>query len=337
MRGFFIKLVIGVVGLIILWKFGSIDLAVLARAADQPALLAAAFLCLLVTVPIAAFRWWLLLRGLQFKFGFSWTLSTTFISLFFHTFLPGAHGGDLVRLAMAYRATGEGLNRLTFSVITDRLSGLLALLLLGLGTLPVLPGNYANRLAWIAAVAMVALAAGIVIAVSTGDLFARLFAKLPAPVGPLLAHILRELLGALRAYLAQPVLLAAAIVISVVQYALALAALYVLGHAMRFEGLSWSGYVIAGAWSLVANSLPVTPGGIGVGEAAFAHVASILTVASSQDASFGTVFLAMRVLTLILGMIAIVPWLTHRTDLRRGLAEVKANEEADKRIVPAPR
>ena len=45
----------------------------------------------------------------------------------------------------------------------------------------------------------------------------------------------------------------------------------------------------------------------------------------------------MRVLTLILGMIAVVPWLTHRNDLRRGLAAVKAREEADKRIVPTPR
>ena len=267
MRGFLVKLVIGVVGLIILWKFGSIDFAVLARAADHPGLLAIAFLCLLATVPIAAFRWWLLLRGLRFEAGFSWTLSTTFISLFFHTFLPGAHGGDLVRVAMAYRATGEGLNRLTFSVITDRLTGLIALLLLGLGTLPVLPGNYANRLAWIAAIAIGVLAAAIVIAVSTGDLFASMFAKLPDPVGPVLAHIVRELVGALRAYLAQPLLLAVAIVISVAQYTLVLAALGVLGRAMRFEGLSWSAYVIAGAWSLVANSLPVTPGGIGVGEA----------------------------------------------------------------------
>ena len=153
---------------------------------------------------------------------------------------------------------------------------LIALLLLGLGTLAVLPGNYANRLAWIAAIAIGVLAAAIVIAVSTGDLFASMFAKLPDPVGPVLAHIVRELVGALRAYLAQPLLLAVAIVISVAQYRLVLAALGVLGRAMRFEGLSWSAYVIAGAWSLVANSLPVTPAA-SVSARPLAHVASILT------------------------------------------------------------
>lgn len=335
MRGFLIKLGVGVAGLFILLEFGSIDLAVLMRAADRPGLLVFAFLCMLATVPIAALRWWILLRGLQFTARFSWTLNTTFISLFFHTFLPGAHGGDLVRLAMAYRAIDKNLNRLTFSVITDRLTGLFALLLLGLAMLPALPGNYASRLEWIAALAVVAGVAAIASTLALGGVLTRIVAKLPAPVGPMLAHILRELIGALKAYLAQPGLLTVATVISITQYSLVLLALFVLGNAMRFEGLSWSGYVVAGAWSLVANALPITPGGIGVGEAAFAHVASLLAASPSEGTGYGTIFLALRVLTVALGIIAVLPWMLYRTDLRRGLAAIKATETDDKRVLPA--
>ena len=80
MRSFLIKLFIGIVGLIILWKFGSIDLAVLSGAADRPDLLVIAFLCLLATVPLAAFRWWMLLRGLQFRPSFTW--ATACLSVF---------------------------------------------------------------------------------------------------------------------------------------------------------------------------------------------------------------------------------------------------------------
>jgi uncharacterized protein (TIRG00374 family) len=335
MRGFLIKLAVGVAGLIILLNYGSIDLAVLMKSEDRPGLLMLAFLCMLSTVPIAAFRWWLLLRGLQFSSSFSWAFNTTFISLFFHTFLPGAHGGDLVRLAMAYRAIGNNLNRLTFSVVVDRISGLFALLLLGLATLPALPGNFASRLEWIAVVVFVIGAGGVAFILALGGVLTRTVARLPAPVGPTLAHVLAELIEALKAYLAQPGLLIGAVVISVVQYSLVLVALFVLGNAMGFGGLSISGYVIAGAWSLVANSLPITPGGIGVGEAAFAHTAAMLAIPPSAGAGYGTIFLAMRVLTVALGIIAVLPWLLYRTDLRQGLTTLKAGKSSAKSAVPA--
>ena len=342
MRRFFIKLAVGVAklmvgiaGLVILVKLGSIDLAVLMKAAERPGLLVIAFSCLLATVPIAAIRWWVLLRGLKFSFTLRWTLNTTFLSLFFHTFLPGAYGGDLVRLAMAYRAAGSRLNHLTFSVVIDRLTGLAALLILGVVMLPALPAAYATRFEWIAAIVVAAGITALVLALSSGGLLARLVERLPAPVGPTLGHIVRDMVDAIRAYLAQPKLLCSAIAISLVQYGLVLGALIILGHAMRFEGLSWSGYVIAGIWSLIANALPITPGGIGVGEAAFAHAALILAAASSSDgAGFGTVFLAMRVLVIGISIAGLLPWVLHRIDLRKGMAAMKTANASDRRVVP---
>src|SRR3954469_17917261 len=151
MRGFLIKLVIGIAGLVLLVEYGSIDLGILVKAADRPGLLALAFLCILATVPIAGWRWWLLLRGLKFELSLPWAINATFISVFFHTFLPGAYGGDLVRLALAYRSVGNGLSQLTFSVLVDRLAGLVSLLILGLLTVATLPPFYASRFGWIVA------------------------------------------------------------------------------------------------------------------------------------------------------------------------------------------
>ena len=328
------KFMVGIVALAILVQFGSIDLTVLMKAADRPGFLVIAFLCLLATVPIAALRWWMLLRGLQFSFTLPWAMNTTFVSIFFHTFLPGAYGGDLVRLAMAYRAAGSGLNRLTFSVVIDRLTGLIALLILGLAMLPALPAAYATRFEWVAAIAVATSIAGLVLALRSGDLVARLVERLPAPVGPALASIVREVVAAIRAYLAQPGLLCFVIAISLVQYMLVLGALIVLGKAMQFDGLSLPGYVIAGVWSLVANALPITPGGIGVGEAAFAHVAGALATSSSAGSGFGTVFLAMRILSISIGMVGLLPWIFRRMDLRRGLAAMKTAGTSDKRVAP---
>jgi uncharacterized protein (TIRG00374 family) len=332
MRGFLIKLGIGVVGLLILLHFGSIDLGVLGKAVHRPDVLLLAFLCLLTTIPIAAWRWWMLLRGLQFKVAFAWTHNITFISLFFHTFLPGAHGGDLVRVAMAYRASGGEFSRVTFSVVVDRLTGLAALLLLGLTTLPLLPSAYSHRLIWVAVIAVAACAAGVFLGLQFSATVVRLVERLPVPVGPTAAAIIGEFAVALQAYAAQPLLIVAAVLISIVQYVLVLAALMLLGNSMDFGGLSLSGYVIAGAWSLVANGLPITPGGIGVGEAAFGQVAAALA-SHGSGAGFGTIFLAMRMLTIVLGMIAIVPWLMYRNDVKAGLALVRSTDEREKPAV----
>jgi uncharacterized membrane protein YbhN (UPF0104 family) len=124
-----------------------------------------------------------------------------------------------------------------------------------------------------------------------------------------------------------------ALAVSVAQYLLILLALLLLGHAMGFTQLTWLGYGIAGVWATIANSLPLTPGGIGVGEAAFAHVATVLTHPTG-DTGYGTVFLAMRVLTVIIGIFGMLPWLLNRMDLRSGMDAIKS-EPSERRSLPA--
>jgi glycosyltransferase 2 family protein len=304
------------------------------RAAHQPHLLALAFLCLLVTIPLAALRWWTLLKGLHVVASFRWTLNVTSISLFFHTFLPGAYGGDLVRLGMARRATGASINRLAFSVLVDRLSGLAALLLLGIIMVPSLPDAYASRLELVGAVALGAGIAGLALTLASGEWLADMISRLPAPVGPRLAHVVRELVVALRAYVARPAMLGGAFALSLVQYALVLAALMVLGRAMGIEGLTPSAYVVAGIWSLVANALPITPGGLGVGEATFAHVAQRFASPSALGEAFGTVFLAMRVLSVVIGVVGVLPFLFYRKDVQQGIASTATGKGSENEYLP---
>jgi glycosyltransferase 2 family protein len=316
-RGYAIKLVIGIAGLIVLERIGFIDLNTLIGAAQRPLLLAVAFLCLLATVPLAAWRWSILLNGLNFK------LKTTFISMFAHTFLPGAYGGDFVRLAVAYRATGSGLNRLAFSIFLDRLTGLAALLVLGLAVLPVLPVDYADRFTWVLGVALAVGFSAVSIALLAGDRLERLLRRLPKPVGPMAAHVVSELVGALRAYASRPAVVGRALILSLVQYVFVLGSLVVLGDAMRLEGLSLAGYVVAGVWSLVANALPITPGGLGVGEAVFAKIATELAT-SSLSQSFGSVFLAMRVLSIVISVIGILPFSLNRGVILEDIGSLRA-------------
>lgn len=92
---------------------------------------------LLVAVAVAgletfagALRWRVFLGVVGIKIGFWDSVRLFYLGLFFNTFLPGSVGGDAVK-ALALIGRGEPKTAALFSVILDRLSGLIALLITG--------------------------------------------------------------------------------------------------------------------------------------------------------------------------------------------------------------
>lgn len=319
-----IGLGLGTLGL--LMYVGLLDPRVLGRTLGRVDLLALATLLLALTMPLAAFRWWLLLKALGFPMGYGWSLRTTFTSQFYSTVLPGAYGGDVIRASLAYRAAGSRLSRLTSSILVDRLSGFLGLLILGFSVVPLLPGRYRDAAYPVFALTFGVLLGAVVVGLIVGERVAAVLARVPK-LGSRLAHVVREILGAVRGYFNRWPVLAASIGISVVQFVLAVAAVTLLGWAMNFHALSPSSYAVASVWSILANALPVTPGGLGVGEAAFAKAATILESAHS-GASYATVFLAHRMLgILIVAAGEMVCWLLRRDGI--GVPPLNENAASD--------
>lgn len=316
-----LRLAVGVAAILVMVKMGRINLVALGGTLDRPDLLALAAFLLLALVPLSALRWWILLGGLEFKVGFLWTVRVIMITLFFSTFLPGAYGGDVVRVAMAYRKAGRGLSRLTFSVLVDRLCGLVALAAIGLCLLPTLNAglrefDYFVPLALMIGVILGACAFGLLL----GDRTAALLARLPRLLWSL-HHVFRESVGALRSYARQWPRMLALFALSVLMFIMLLEAIYLLGIAMHFDGLPRPAYYTAGVWAMIANSLPLTPGGLGVGEVAFSQIAHLLEAVPTR-ASYATAFLAMRVLNAIIGMLGVLPYIANRKQFRSAVEDV---------------
>lgn len=304
---------------------GHINLAALSGALARPDLLALSALLLVALVPLSALRWLILLRALDFKVGFLWTVRVIMITLFFSTFLPGAYGGDVVRVAMAYRHAGRGLSRLTFSVLVDRLFGLLALAVIGVCLLPTLQAGF-NRfdyllpLALLIGVILGACAFGLLL----GERAASLLARLPKLLWSV-HHVVRASVDALHSYARKWPAMLALFALSVLMFVMLLEAIRLLGIAMQFDALSRPQYYSAGALAMIANSLPLTPGGLGVGEAAFAQIAHLLETVRTP-ASYATAFLAMRVLNALIGMLGVLPYIADRKQVRSAVEEVKADK-----------
>lgn len=82
------------------------------------------------TYPIQAYRWCLLLRARGLKVTFAKSFRLVMVGCFFNFCMPGSTGGDVIK---AYYAA-KGSNRRTdtiMSVIFDRISGLIGLIILG--------------------------------------------------------------------------------------------------------------------------------------------------------------------------------------------------------------
>jgi uncharacterized membrane protein YbhN (UPF0104 family) len=158
------------------WKIGLDKTLVVLLQADLRYLLTALLLFLLSMV-IRAYRWLVLLHGLDPTIPFGRLLRLYFVGAFFNTFLPTTFGGDVVRALELTRDTNS--SAAIGTVLLDRMTGLLVLFVMGL---IVLPFHAANMEPWLVWLLLVVAGGGLVAGALAleGRLLRRLTGRLPA-------------------------------------------------------------------------------------------------------------------------------------------------------------
>ena len=86
------------------------------------------FILTLVTILLAAARWYLILKSLNFEIDFKRVLEIVYIGTFFNNLLIGGYGGDAMRIYYIFKASEEKKLLLSLSVFFDRLIGFAGLL-----------------------------------------------------------------------------------------------------------------------------------------------------------------------------------------------------------------
>ncbi|HLI20114.1 MAG TPA: lysylphosphatidylglycerol synthase transmembrane domain-containing protein [Stellaceae bacterium] len=278
-------------GLLYYWRI--IDLAALRVLFARPEILALALAGALANIPLEALRWHVLLRaqGLELRL-----LRTTRIlasSVFFANFLPGAAGGDLIRGVYIYKAAQGHRTSGLLSILIDRLLGLVAFVLLGLGAMLTRPGTVASAYELAILGLSLGFIAALVASLFAGHRIALGLQRLLSGRSARLARIIEDTGAALRQYARDPRSMGLALLLSAVIVGFAVGPIVLIAEAMPFAGPSALDYGIAGLYALIANSLPVTPGGLGIGEGAFASACLVLAPQAAR-AAYGTIFLAFR-------------------------------------------
>jgi uncharacterized membrane protein YbhN (UPF0104 family) len=247
---------------------------------------------------IPAFRWWWLLRvqGLNEPLGKIMWL--TWAGYFAALLLPGTASGDIAKGYLILRRRSDGRARAFSTVLADRFLGMQSLFFLGaVAAIARAWRGDAGAAGWtMAAVVVMALAA------MTAGLAALLFEPARRRIFAVLPEAWRvawnQSFASYRAGLPQ---LAGCFAISLVSSAMTVGSLGLAGRMMG-EHVTWDQTFLAGPLVVVANCLPLTPGGIGVAESASSELFGRLGAGGGAE-----MMVLLRLCTALLSLPGVFP------------------------------
>jgi uncharacterized membrane protein YbhN (UPF0104 family) len=279
--------------LLLVWVFSNFHWAALSTQlrAASPVWLAAAWLLLGVPIGLIAVRWRWLLRVQGLRLGLGKVFAITCVGQFFNSFLLGATGGDVMRVAYVMREVPEAKTRAAVSILVDRAMGLAVLAILALLAAStewrwLMSRGDLRRVAWVL-VTIVALSVVGVASLAWVPLPA-ICAHLGMPSRP--AAVVTAVYSAASEYLHAPAATASAAALTVAVHLANMAGGYCLARALSLPvGFASMGVILAIVFFVIA--VPVTASGHGLRESIFVLMFSLFGVDSSAALVYSMCYL----------------------------------------------
>ncbi len=310
-----IKIIILIVAVYLLLHFKLLDFSALKGVIDKPLELALGFIAMLLFYVSVIYRWDVLLKMQGVKLGGYELWRIMLASFFFNVVLTGGGGGDAARVVYIKRHFPKRFEVGIFTVFLDRLSGFYGLVIIGFVAgliLIFIEGATTYNLFFFGAnFAIFVLATGAVLFMfyARGREYNTRFG--------LLNRVLNNLAGAGTACGKSVKGLWNALVLAVLSAGFTVAGIYFFMLALRGNlGLIF----ISAVTPLVsiANMLPLSPGGIGIGEGATGFL-----FAGGGSALGEETMLLLRIAITLVGLVGAVGFLMPARVVGNGQSEDK--------------
>lgn len=309
----FIKVAIAILILFALFRYHFVDLGAVKHLRYHLASCACVMLIVLVSYTVTSFRWWLLLRMQGFRLPFLSVFQANYLSTFALIFLPGGGSADAVRVVLAAKLANTDRTRSILTVFGDRVLALTSLSLWAAAATAVtwsrMPGLFQPLALIVLAMPIVLLSVGAAVWLGLPRLRTlrargggnRIVSRIRS-----IGYSMIEFAVIARSHPRAVGLAAAA---SLAATGLTMLCFIIISGIYSFPGLYARDCLFAAPVAMVVNTLPVTPGGLGVGELAFQRLCSGLV---GQSAPYGTIYLTYRVLAMGVAAYGLVPLLNLR-------------------------
>jgi uncharacterized protein (TIRG00374 family) len=270
-----------------------------------------------------AWRFCVLLAPLRLRLSLWDSFKLTLIGQFFSTFLPGGTSGDVMKIYYAAEGNQGRRTEVATMVLVDRAVGMFVMLLVPILLVPfsgeVLGRSRALReLIWIAVAGAVAMLMGFLLTFSSrvrhNRLVLWLFRKIP------MGTYAERVFDTVHQMGRHPLPLFAALGISFLGQMQTIFVFLTLALATA-PGNAVERAAIMVPLGLLANTVPLTPGGLGVGEAAFERLFRMAGVNSGAEA-----MLSWRLMTTVVSLAGLIFYLKGREKMVHGPEKAKEAE-----------
>lgn len=272
---FALKLSLALTLLYWLYFQGALDVGVLHTLSwdsEVVAIWLAAFALVAGSLLLLAMRLQLLLQVERIRVSYANALGLTMVGAFVGSVIPGLIAGDAVKALYLARGQSNRKTKVVAAVIVDRIVGMYSLLLLGTAASLIawLGGLLSDQLLIVLAIApLVTVGAtigfGLFVALGSNKRIRSygLTSRFP--------HLVRGLAIAVTDYRNHRTTLLLAIGISVLCHALAILVFVAMATILR-DQLAIVEHFVLDPLAMVLNAVPLTPGGLGITEGAFAFL-----------------------------------------------------------------
>lgn len=301
-----LRLAFGVGILAYLFKSGRVDFRALWNLVVAWPITIGGLTFLLVDVLLMAMRTSLLLRASRFYLSLGNATRLTLVGFFFSTFLPGAAGGDLAKVYYATKENQGQRAEVTAILLFDRLIGLVSLLCLPLIAAPFFRGLIESvavlrYLLFVDGVLTLSLISGMGLVMSSARVRRGLSLESFSWLGE--RNILSRMVGTIGGYGRTPGAVFSAFALSLLANGSLIVVTWLAALAIHPFGVSGKLFLVAPIGHVV-NSLPLTPGGLGIGETAFRSLFLAAGIRGGAET-----LLCWRVWNILVGLLGLVIYL----------------------------
>jgi len=311
-----LKLLFSVSIIYILIQYNIININDIALLTKNYTLVLYSLIIFFTIIILASLKWWLLLISANYNIPFLMTYLLYSTGLFFNNFMPGGTGGDIIKGVYLYKFVAESQRTgALFTIIIDRIIGLHALTIIALSSYFLLIKKISFELnfalIFVIFIAIFSMPIFFYVIMSIEKFLKYIIIKnFKIDIIIKLEDIFSRLVIAFDNYKDKKLYLSSCWIISVINHLLTLSCFYIVTIILEINMLDIFEVIYVGSFSLMANFIPLTPGGIGIGEGAFNYFAESLQGNDLSNIAYGSIFfLAFRVLFTLVTLTGVISYI----------------------------
>jgi len=275
---------------------------------------------------LAIYRWTLLLKAAGVATGLFRAVSLTFIGLFFNNVMPGLTGGDLVKAVYIARDHSKKKTEAIITVLLDRVLGITGLAAVASLVIPMKFDEYAVVAPWIYGFLAVLIGGAAVFfsrRLRSAVRLDEILKKLP------LQKFLLKINQAVFLYRFRKKAVMASLAISMVVHLIIITGISIIGKGIGL-GVSTQAYFAIMPIVLIVMALPISPAGLGTGEAAAIYFWGAQGVSGSEAVSLLLVYrMSQLSVSLIGGVFLALQKQRITSEEMESFSDEEGDEESD--------